>query len=73
MGFEDILKSLAEILTEANKAENNAIQKKFLRTLSKIEKDIRIQKKRDKAYLIIGVVISSVFSAILGYLLGTFF
>jgi len=73
MGFEDILKSIAEILTEANKAENNAIQKKFLRTLSKIEKDIRIQKKRDKAYLIIGVVISSVFSAILGYLLGTFF
>jgi len=73
MGFEDILKSLAEILTEANKAENNAIQKKFLRRLSKIEKDIRNQKKRDKAYLIIGVVISSVFSAILGYLLGTFF
>jgi len=73
MGFEDILKSLAEILTEANKAENNAIQKKFLRRLSKIEKDIRVQKKRDKAYLIIGVVISSVLSAILGYLLGTFF
>jgi len=73
MGFEDILKSLAEILTEANKAENNAIQKKFLRRLSKLEKDIRNQKKRDKAYLIIGVVISSVFSAILGYLLGTFF
>ena len=73
MGFEDILKSLAEILTEANKAENNAIQKKFLSRLSKIEKNIRIQKKRDKAYLIIGVVISSVFSAILGYLLGTFF
>ncbi len=73
MGFEDILKSLAEILTEANKAENNAIQKKFLRRLNKIDKDIRIQKKRDKAYLIIGVVISSVFSAILGYLLGTFF
>ena len=73
MGFEDILKSLAEILTEANKAENNAIQKKFLSRLSKIEKNIRIQKKRDKAYLIIGVVISSVFSAILGYLLGAFF
>ena len=73
MGFEDILKSLAEILTEANKAENNAIQKKFLRRLNKIEKDIRIQKKRDKAYLIIGVVISSVLSAILGYLLGNFF
>ena len=73
MGFEDILKSLAEILTEANKAENNAIQKKFLRRLSKIEKDIRVQKKRDKAYLIIGVVISSVLSALLGYLFGTFF
>jgi len=73
LGFEDILKSLAEILTEANKAENNAIQKKFWRKLSKIEKDIRLQKKRDKTYLIIGVVISSVFSAILGYLLGKFF
>ena len=73
MGFEDILKSLAEILTEANKAENNAIQKKFLRRLNKIDKDIRIQKKRDKVYLIIGVVISSILSAILGYLLGNFF
>ena len=73
MGFEDILKSIAEIYVEANKAENNAIQKKFLRRLSKIEKNIRIQKKRDKTYLIIGVVISSVFSAILGYLLGIFF
>ena len=69
MGFEDILKSIAEIYVEANKAENNAIQKKFLRKLSKIEKDIRIQKKSDKTYLIIGVVISSVLSAILGYLL----
>ena len=73
MGFEDILKSIAEIYVEANKAENNAIQKKFLRKLSKIEKDIRIQKKSDKTYLIIGVVISSVLSAILGYLLGNFF
>ena len=73
MGFEDILKSIAEIYVEANKAENNAIQKKFLRRLSKIEKDIRIQKKRDKTYLIIGVVISSVLSAILGYLMGNFF
>ena len=73
MGFEDILKSIAEIYVEANKAENNAIQKKFLRRLSKIEKDIRIQKERDRTYLIIGVVISSVLSAILGYLLGNFF
>ena len=73
MGFEDILKSIAEIYVEANKAENNAIQKKFLRRLNKIEKDIRIQKKSDKTYLIIGVVISSVLSAILGYLLGNFF
>ncbi len=73
MGFEDILKSIAEIFAEANKAENNAIQKKFLRRLSKIEKDIRIQKKTDKTYLIIGVVISSVLSATLGYLLGNFF
>ena len=73
MGFEDILKSIAEIYVEANKAENNAIQKKFLSRLSKIEKDIRIQKNRDKTYLIIGVVISSVLSATLGYLLGNFF
>jgi len=73
MGFEDILKSIAEIYVEANKAENNAIQKKFLKRLSKIEKDIRIQKKTDKTYLIIGVAISSVLSAILGYLLGNFF
>lgn len=73
MGFEDILKSIAEIYVEANKAENNAIQKKFLRRLNKIEKDIRIQKKTDKTYLIIGVVISSISSAILGYILGNFF
>ena len=73
MGFEDILKSIAEIFAEANKAENNATQKKFLRILSKIEKDIRIQKKRDRVYLIIGIVISSILSAILGYLFGKFF
>ena len=73
MGFEDILKSIAEIFAEANKAENNATQKKFLRILSKIEKDIRIQKKRDRVYLIIGIVISSTLSAILGYLFGKFF
>jgi len=73
MGFEDILKSIAEIFAEANKAENNATQKKFLRILNKIEKDIRIQKKRDRAYLIIGIVISSILSANLGYLLGKFF
>ena len=73
MGFEDILKSIAEIFVEANKAENNATQKKFLRILSKIEKDIRIQKKRDRSYLIIGIVISSTLSAILGYLFGKFF
>ena len=73
MGFEDILKSFAEIFSEANKAENNATQKKFLRRLSKIEKDLRIEKKRDKTYLIIGIVISSILSAILGYLLGKFF
>jgi len=73
MGFEDILKSFAEIFTEANKAENNATQKKFLLRLSKIEKDLRIEKKRDKTYLIIGIVISSILSAILGYLLGKFF
>lgn len=73
MGFEDILKSLAEILVETNKAENNVIQKKFLRRLGKIEKDIRIQKKRDRNYLITGIVISSILSAVLGYLFGKFF
>jgi len=41
MSFADIVKSVAGLIAEVNKAEENAQQKKFLSTLRRIEKQIK--------------------------------
>jgi len=73
MGFTDLIKSVAELIAEANKAEDNAQQKKFLRTLRSIERQIKEQKKTAKKHLVIGVIVSSIGSAVVGLVLGKFF
>ena len=73
MSFTDIVRSIAELIAEANKAEENAQQKKFLSTLRRIEKQIKKQGKNAKRHLVIGIIVSSIGSAGIGYALGKFF
>ena len=73
MGFTDLIKSVAELIAEANKAEDNTQQKKFLSTLRSIERQIKEQKKTAKKHLVISVIVSSIGSAVVGLVLGKFF
>jgi len=73
MGFTDLIKSVAELIAEANKAEDNAQQKKFLSTLRSIERQIKEQKKTAKKHLVISVIVFSIGSAVVGLVLGKFF
>ena len=73
MSFADIVKSVAGLIAEVNKAEENAQQKKFLSTLRRIEKQIKKQEKNAKRHLVIGIIVSSIGSAGIGYALGKFF
>lgn len=69
MGFSEILTTIATIITEVNKADENAQQKRFLATLRKIQRDIEKQKKEAQKHLLIGIGASAVASFVIGYLL----
>ena len=69
MTFTDLVKSVAELIAQVNKAEDNAQQKKFLSTLRQIKK----QEKNSKKHLVIGIIVSSIGSAVVGLVLGKFF
>ena len=73
MSFTDLVKSVAELIAEVNKAEDNAQQKKFLSTLRRIERQIKKQEKNAKRHLVISIIVSSIGSAGIGYALGKFF
>ncbi len=73
MSFTDLVKSVAELISEVNKAEENAQQKKFLSTLRRIERQIKKQEKNAKRHLVISIIVSSICSAGIGYALGKFF
>ena len=73
MSFTDLIKSVAELIAEVNKAEENAQQKKFLSRLGRIERQIKKQEKTAKRHLIIGIIVSSIGSAVVGLFLGKFF
>lgn len=73
MSFTDLVKSVAELITEVNKAEDNTQQKKFLSTLRRIEKQIKKQENNAKKHLVISVIVSSIGSAVVGLFLGKFF
>ena len=73
MGFTDVVKIVTELIAEVNKTEENAQQKKFLSTLRRIEKQIKKQEKTAKKHLVIGVIVPSIGSAVVGLLLGKFF
>lgn len=73
MSFADIVKSVAGLIAEVNKAEENTQQKKFLSTLRRIEKQIKKQEKNAKRHLVIGIILSSIGSAVVGLFLGKFF
>ena len=73
MTFTDLVKSVADLISEVNKAEDNAQQKKFLSTLRRIEGQIKKQENNAKKHLIIGIIVSSIGSAVVGLLLGKFF
>ena len=73
MTFTDLVKSVADLISEVNKAEENAQQKKFLGTLRRIERQIKKQEKNAKKHLVISVIVSSIGSAVVGLLLGKFF
>ncbi len=55
MSFTDLVKSVADLISEVNKAEDNAQQKKFLSTLRRIERQIKRQENNAKKHLIIGI------------------
>lgn len=69
MGFGELLKDIATILTEANKFDNNKQQQYFLKELKKISNKISKQEKTQKKHLILGIIVSSIASGLLGYLL----
>ena len=73
MSFTDLVKSVAELIAEVNKAEDNAQQKKFLSTLRRIERQIKKQENNAKKHLIIGIIVSSIGSAGIGFFLGKLF
>ena len=73
MTFTDLVKSVDDLISEVNKAEDNAQQKKFLSTLRRIERQIKKQENNAKKHLIIGIIVSSIGSAVVGLLLGKFF
>ena len=73
MSFTDLIKSVAELIAEVNKAEENAQEKKFLSRLGRIERQIKKQEKTAKRHLIIGIIVSSIGSAVVGLFLGKFF
>ena len=73
MSFTDLVESVAELISEVNKAEDNAQQKKFLSTLRRIERQIKKQENNAKKHLVIGVIVSSIGSAVVGLFLGKFF
>jgi len=72
MGFADILNSITALLSEVNKAEDNAQLKKFTSALRKLEKQIKKQEKTARRNLIIGIIGSLIASAIATYLIGNF-
>jgi len=73
MSFTDLVKSVAELIAEVNKSEENAQQKKFLSRLGRIERQIKKQEKNAKKHLVIGIIVSSIGSAVAGLFLGKFF
>lgn len=72
MTFTDILNLLTALLTEVNKAEDNAQLKKFTSALRKLEREIKKQQKTARRNLIIGIIISLIGSAIATYYIGNF-
>jgi len=72
MAFTDILNSIAALLAEANKAEDNAQLKKFTAALRKLEKQIKKQEKTARRNLVIGIIGSLIGSAIATYFIGNF-
>lgn len=72
MSFTELLKTIADLYSEVNKAQSNDQQKKFLATLRRIERQIKKQGKIAKRNFVLGVIISSIASAVLGFLLGNF-
>ncbi|MGI0060118.1 MAG: hypothetical protein ACREBJ_10170 [Nitrosotalea sp.] len=69
MGFTDVVKTIADLISEINKSESNVQQKRFLATLRRLERQINSQEKTAKKHLIIGIVASSLVSWVLGYFL----
>jgi len=72
MTFTDILNSLTALLTEVNKAGDNAQLKKFTAALRKLERQIKKQENTARRNLIIGIIASIIGSSIATYFLGNF-
>jgi len=72
MTFTDILNSLTALLTEVNKAEDNAQLKKFTSALRKLEREIKKQEKSARRNLVIGIISSVIGSAVVTYFIGNF-
>ena len=67
MTFTEIVKTITELIVEFNKSENNVQQKQFLAALRRLEREIKKQEKTAKRHLIIGILVSSIASIVIGY------
>jgi hypothetical protein len=64
-----VLKDVVVLLSEANKLDKNQQQQKFLKELRSINRKLLKQEKTARKHLILGIIISSVASGIIGYTL----
>ena len=69
MGFGELIKDITTLLSEANKFDKNTQQKNFLKELRNISRKISKQEKTQRMHLILGIILSSIASGILGYVL----
>ena len=72
MSFNELIKDVANLLTEANKWDKNQQQKNFLKELRSINKKLQKQERIAKRNLFWVIIISSFGSGIVGYLLNEF-